>query len=223
MTIRNLSLLGSLFLSGLLTLGACGSSSSSGTGGTSGSLGGTSGAVGGHDNPGTGGAGGHMAGVGGRTGTGGAGGASAGCSNLPPCLTFISNCTPSGTCMSQTTGSLLTGTQTINSCYSNGVKSSDTITFDLSTGSGTGTSTYSKDGSVCFIETVAITGAAGAGGTETGTIKNGSGVAVATLTPNADGTLTVTCTGGSTYVINDSTCMPSGSSTAADCTDGICQ
>jgi len=163
MTIRNLSLLGSLFLSGLLTLGACGSSSSSGTGGTS------------------------------------------------------------GTCMSQTTGSLLTGTQTINSCYSNGVKSSDTITFDLSTGSGTGTSTYSKDGSVCFIETVAITGAAGAGGTETGTIKNGSGVAVATLTPNADGTLTVTCTGGSTYVINDSTCMPSGSSTAADCTDGICQ
>jgi len=226
MNIRRLSLLGSVFLSGLLTLGACGSSSSSGTGGTTGSVGGSNGTVGGHVGTGTGGAaGGHIGSAGGSTGTGAAGGASGACSNLPPCLTFIGNCAPSGTCVMQTTGTVLTGSQTINTCYSNGVKSSDVTAIDLTTGSVTGTATYSKSGVTCFTETVSISGAGGAGAAanETATIKNGTGATVATLTPNADGTVTVNCTGGSSYVVTDNTCMPSGSGTTSDCTDGVCQ
>jgi len=140
MNIRSLPLLASLFISGLLTLGACGSSSSSGTGGTTGSLGGATGSLGGAKGAATGGttgAGGHVAGTGGATGAGGASGA---CSALPPCLTFIANCVPSGTCVSQTSGSILTGSSTINSCYSNGVKESDvtTLTGDSFTGVSTG-------------------------------------------------------------------------------------
>jgi len=227
MTIRNLPLLGSLFLSGLLALGACGSSSSSsGTGGTTGTPGGTTGTLGGHVGSagGSTGTGGQLGGLGGSTGTG-AGGASGACSTLPPCLTFISNCLPSGSCVTQTTSTGATS-QTINNCYSNGVKESDATALDLATLSYTGTITYSKGNAVCFSESVAVSGAGGSAGAATGsaTIKNGSGATVATLTPNADGTYTVACTGGSSYVITDNTCMPSGSSSAtSDCTDGVCQ
>ena len=219
MNIRNFSLLGSLFLSGLLTLGACGSSgSSSGPGGTTGSLGGAKGTATG----GTTGAGGHVGATGGTTGAGGA----APCSALPPCLTFLANCVPSGTCVSQTTGSILTGSETINSCYTNGVKESDVSTFDATTFAFSGTSTYTKGGTVCFSETFSVSGAGGGSGLDAGmgTIKNASGVTVATLSANSDGTATVTCTGGASYVLTDNTCTPGGgSNTTSDCTDGGCQ
>ena len=98
-------------------------------------------------------------------------------------------------------------------------------TLDLTTGTFNGTNTYSKAGATCFTETFAVTGVGGASGSAnaTGTIKNSSGATVATLTPNADQTVTVTCTGGSSYVLTDNTCMPSGSNAATDCTDGVCQ
>src|SRR5690242_18499222 len=100
MNLRHLTLLGSLFISGLLTLRACGSSSSAGTGGT-GALGGTTGAQGGT----TGSHGGTTGSQGGTTGSqgghpGSAGGAPAtgSCSNLPSCVQPLVNCEGSGTC-----------------------------------------------------------------------------------------------------------------------------
>jgi len=80
MNIRNISLLGSLFFSGLLTLGACGSSSSSATGGTTGSLGGTTGGGGTTGSfAGSTGAGGKVVAGGGTTGsTGGTAGSAGG-------------------------------------------------------------------------------------------------------------------------------------------------
>lgn len=232
---RSFALLGSLTLSCALALGACGSSSSTGggagqsgsLGGTTGSLGGTTGAAGGHMGAAgghTGAAGGTTGAAGGSTGTG-AGGASGACSDLPPCLTFIASCTPSGTCVTQSSGSVLTGSETINTCYSNGVKSVDTSTIDLTTGSFTGSVVYSKGGATCFTETFSDSGAGGAAGTATATIKNSAGATVATLTVNVTGNDTVTCaSNGQSYVLSDNTCMPSMSGgTTSSCTDGVCQ
>lgn len=233
MTIRNLPLLGSLFLSGLLTLGACGSSSSSGTGGTSGALGGTSGslggttgAVGGHagGGPGTGGAGGHAAGVGGSIGTGGAGGASGNPScpqtAIPSCLQPLVGCAPAGTCTQQRTGSAASGTFGLNACYSNGVKSIGTETIDIATQTGTFNVAVSKGGTLCYTETADATA-----DSPVISIKNPAGTTVATFTASADGTGTmVTCTGGTPVVLPDG-CEFSGvmDMTTGDCTDGVCQ
>lgn len=226
MNIRHLPLLGSLFLSGLLTLGACGSSSSSGTGGTPGSLGGTTGTLGGASGAtgGTTGAGGHVSSGGGNpgTGTGGMGGATA-CPQtaVPSCLQPLLGCVPSGTCVEQSTGSIAAGMFTNNRCYSNGVKEAGVDTYDATTQMSSITITVSKGGTVCWSETASGTG------TTTDpviTIKNGAGSAVATLTKTADGTGTmVTCTGGTAVVLPDG-CDFSGvmDMTTGDCTTGTC-
>ena len=229
MNIRRLSLLGSVFLSGLLTLGACGSSSSSGTGGTTGSVGGSNGTVGGHvgsngGGTGTGATGGQLGSVGGSTGTGGAGGSgTTSCPNtaVPSCLQAFQGCLPAGTCVMQTTGSVQSLSLGSNSCYSNGVKTVITETV-TATGEVTVTSTVSKNGTVCFSEVVSGTAA---DPNPVISVKNGAGTTVATVTNSADGNSSVvTCTGGTPVVLPDG-CDFSGvmDMTTGDCTDGVCQ
>lgn len=232
MHIRNLPLLGSIFLSSLVALGACSSSSSSGTGGTTGSLagttgstGGTTGAVGGT----TGAAGGHIGSAGGSTGTG-AGGATVSCGNIPTCVaTLLSGCNQTGTCTSSRTTTATGITST--SCYSNGVKSNQVTTIDLTTETYSSMTVVSKNGATCYSYTgVANPGAGGASGalSFTLTFKNAQGTTVGTLTETDDGAGnsldTVTCDGQTTTVTDLGDCdMPSstgngGSSGSSDCT-----
>jgi len=237
MNIRNISLLGSLVFSSLLTLGACGSSSSSGTGGTTGSLGGTTGSHAGTTGSfggTTGAAGGHVGAAGGTIGsaggtigsaggtTGSAGGSSGTCTTIPSCVQALVNCgTVAGTCVQQMTGSAVTGAYQINTCYSNGVKQLSTVSVDLTTQTGSISVTVSKGGTVCYTESETQTDP-----NQTSvpiTIKNAAGTTVATLMDSADGTATVvTCTGGTPVTISND-CMPAGTSTTGDCTDGVCQ
>jgi len=217
MNIRRLPLLGSVFLSGLLTLGACGSSSnSSGTGGTTGSLGGTTGALGGT----TGSVGGHVGSTGGTTGAGGTT-VTGSCTNIPSCLQAFVSCLPSGTCMSQESGSIATtGTMQVNLCYSNGVKDSATESFDATSGAVSLVAMISKGGTLCYTETFSDVGAGGADGTAVVTIKNPAGTAVATLTDSPDGTGTlVTCPGQAAVLLPDGCNM---NTSVSGCTPGVC-
>lgn len=237
MNINKLPLLGSLLLSGLVTVGACSSSSSSGTGGAPGSLGGTTGSLGGQVGSAggeagsaggaigsaggeAGGLGGSAGAAGGSSGTG-AGGASGACTQLPPCLAFFGTCAPGGTCVTQKNDPG-PGSQT---CYSNGVKESDTSNYSPTDMVFTETIAYTKAGAPCATFEISASAAGGASGSTTETIKDGTGAAVATLTANADGTATVTCAAGGTYVLSGNNCVPMGSndSTTTDCTAGVCQ
>lgn len=217
MNIRNLPLLGSLFLSGLLTLGACGSSSSSGTGGTAGPIGGGSGALGGAigSTGGTTGAGGHVASTGGTTGAGGTT-VTGSCTTVPSCLQAFVSCLPSGTCMEQQMGSAAAGTLQFNLCYSNGVRGTTTIDS-----AGNVMATVSKNGSVCYLETVTDSGAGGASGNPVITVKNPAGTTVATVTDSSDGNGTlVTCPGQAPVLLPDGCDM---NTSPAGCTPGVCQ
>ena len=235
MNINKLPLLGSLLLSGLMTVGACSSSNSSGTGGAGGSVGGSTGSLGGEPGGAAGAAGGAtgaeggMAGslggtagsAGGSVGTG-AGGVSGTCASPPPCLAVIGTCAPGGTCTAQA-GDSVADSQL---CYSNGVKVSSMSNYDPTTSVFTETLTYTKAGVTCFTESFSLTAAGGAsGGSGTGTIADSTGATVATLATTSDGTVTsVTCAGGGTYPITDSACAPSASSNASSaCTQGVCQ
>jgi len=241
MNIRNISLLGSLFFSGLLTLGACGSSSSSpGTGGTTGSLGGTTGSLAGTTGSfggSTGATGGHVVAAGGTTGsaggttgsaggtTGAAGGSTGTCTvPVPSCLQALVSCgTVSGTCVQQMTGSVASGMYGFNTCYGNGVKHVSTITVDPVTSAVSVTVTASKGGSVCYTESETQTDPNQTNAPVT--IKNGAGTTVAMLMDSADGTATVvTCTGAAPVTIpNDCMLAGTGMTTTSDCTDGVCQ
>lgn len=223
MNIRNLPLLGSLFLSAVVMVGACGSSSSSGTGGTTGSLGGGIGTGTGGT---TGAAGGHVGSAGGGTGTGAGGTTVSGsCSSVPSCLQAFTSCLPSGTCMTQMSGSAVSGAFMYNICYSNGVKESTTETFDQTTNAVSLVATISKNGSTCFTETYSDSGAGGASGSGVITIKNAAGTTVATLMDSSDGSGTlVTCPGQAPVLLPDGCNMPTGSmTTTGDCTTGVCQ
>ncbi|HEY4186021.1 MAG TPA: hypothetical protein VGP07_13185 [Polyangia bacterium] len=109
------------------------------------------------------------------------------------------------------------------SCYSNGVKISEMITEDATTGAGMGSITYSKSGATCLSEQFPIQGAGGAGGASAtvATIKNSSGATVATLTVS-DSKTTATCD-GVTYDITDTgdCSMPGTTSSTADCSANV--
>ncbi len=241
MTIRSSAASRSLVFAFSIALGACGSSSSTGGGGASGHLGGSTGTSGGKSGSAggttgaaggsTGAVGGTTGAAGGSTGTVGGGGATGACSQVPACLTDLTtNCVPGGTCMSQRTGTVLTGDLVSASCYSNGVKEAVSSAIDFTTSAVTTTFKLSKNGVTCFSYEISQ-GAGGAGGagsltTPPITIKNGAGVAVATLMTTDTGTTTVTC-GGKTYDITnagDCTGMGAGgaSGTGITCTPGVC-
>lgn len=198
------------------TGGTAGTTATGGTAGTS-ATGGTAGTTA------TGGAGGTSAtgGMGGTTATGGTGGASAMCE--VPCLTnLISNCTPMGTCMSQTS---FMPSFSSNQCYSNGVKVSGVFSGTPG-GSGTYQATYSKMGQTCYsIEAPFMANQQ----TFTFTYKNAGGTVVATGTyDTAMNKFTVMCTGGMTYDLSSPACanVPRGMSGMMggnDCPMGTCQ
>ena len=209
MNICHLTVLGSLVFSGLLSLGACGSSSSSGLGGTTGSLGGTTGSLGGT----TGSAGGQVGAAGGSTGTGS-------CSTLPSCVQPLLSCAGGGTCVTQRT-QVNSEEYGFSTCYSNGAKEIFNSSTNVSTGTITSYATWSKSGAVCFTEVAMWT--VGTAGANPPIIKNASGTTVGTVTPSADGRSTwiVTCAGEAPVTVpND--CIPADT-TSADCTDGVCQ
>jgi hypothetical protein len=226
MNMRKLSVLGTVVVSGLLTLGACGSSSSSSNGGTTGAMGGTTGAQGGTTGAAggmTGTAGGHVGSNGGGTGTG-VGGASGKCADIATCLEFIDTCGSAGTCMSQTIDSVATGTETYNECYSNGVKNSTVSSYDVASGAVSVVTTVSKNGSICYTLGIASSGAGGATGSGAAlTFKNAAGAVLATISSPDAATTVVSC-GGKTYTVGKTDCeMPSmPDTTQADCTDGVC-
>ncbi|MEO8213793.1 MAG: hypothetical protein ABI560_11400 [Myxococcales bacterium] len=208
-------------LSFALALGmvACGSSSGNGAGGNNGSSGGASGSLGGMT--------GSQGGSTGTTGSGGSlggGGATGACANVPPCLANLAtSCMPSGTCVQQTTTNATTGSSSINSCYSNGVKEAFTTMINIATMSATFLGTVSKSGSTCFTESADLP-LTGAGDNTTFTIKNAAGATVATITVNSTtDTQTLTC-GGQTYdITNLGDCgMPMGTTPSDNCTDGAC-
>jgi hypothetical protein len=190
---------------GILALAAgCGGSSSSGIDGG----GGTAGAFGA---PGGTGAGG-ISGNGGAGVAGAGGGGVSGSCNMPSCLANLpTTCTPSGTCVEQTT---TTGT---NDCYSNGVKVITTI--DLSTFNST--ETFKNGSTTCY--SIAVSGLLT--GTPTFTLKNAAGATIGTGTEDATtNAVTFTCTGQSPVVLNSScdTSSFAGSSAGSCNTPGTC-
>ena len=201
--------------------GACGSSSSNGNfNGSAGSNGSTGGSLGS----------GGTTGAGGTSGGGGTTAIGSWC-DVPPCLAkLITGCTPSGTCIRQMSGSISTGI-TANTCYSNGVKQSRVETLDSAFTSATFVLTFSRSGITCFSEGGTSTvGAGGNSGSLAVSVRNGSGVVVATVTLAAiTGETTVTW-GGQTYTVtNMGSCgmtMPNiggtGGTAGADCTQGSC-
>jgi len=216
MNTRHLALLGSLFVSGLVMIGACGdgSSGSSGTGGHGGNGGkpamtGSSGGT-------KGGSGGHVGSTGGSTGAGGAS-----CANVPACLAFLTNCAPSGTCMSQTTITFSPPSATLSKCYSNGVK--EATTGSLSGGSvNSGTTTVSKNGTFCYAYDLSLGGGGATGSGQSLVFKNASGATLATVV-SANATTTTFSCGGQTYQVPSScTAAVAAVETGTTCTAGTC-
>jgi len=204
-------------LSVVLALGfaACGSSSGSGMGGMTGSQGGSHGGTTGSQGGTTGSQGGSTGSQGGSTGS--QGGSTGTTCNLPPCLSSLSACIPSGTCVEQTTGDPLSG-GTDNSCYSNGVKDSLVTSIDLTSGTVMLTLTVSKSGTTCFVENGALTSSGGG----TFTIKNSSGQTIATETFDANGNGTIMCGGQSYPASQFEGCMASAMGSNSDCSPGSC-
>ena len=212
------SVLGSLLVVGVFVLGACGDNGSSGHAGSGGKTGspgsgGTTGAVGGAK----GSAGGHVGSTGGSTGAGGAA-----CANIPTCLQFLANCSPSGTCMSQTTVTFSPPSATLSKCYSNGVK--EATTGSLSGAAVTsGTTMVSLNGTFCYAYDISL-GAGGAGGSSPSLVfKNASGGVLASVV-SASGTTTTFSCGGKTYQVPSScTAAVAAVQTGTACTAGNCQ
>lgn len=170
--------------------------------------------------PGTGlGQGGAM-GLGGGLGTGVGGSmggttAPSGSCTLPSCLSGITTCIPSGTCVEQVD----TTTFASNICYSNGVKEIST----LDAASGSLAVTVKQGSTTCYSIVVPLSSATGAG-SETFTVKNASGQTIATGTSDSAGNTVVTCTGGTPVTIA-STCSFGGASSTSpttSCTQGTC-
>ena len=220
MNMRHLALLGSMFVTGLVMSGACGDNGSSGSGGHGGSAahGGTGGKAGATGSSGgmKGTVGGHVGSTGGGTGAGGAS-----CMNIPPCLQFLVNCSPSGTCMSQTTVTLSPPSATVSKCYSDGVKEATTGSLSGTTVT-TGRTTVSRNGTFCYTYDLSL-GAGGATGANSSLVfKNASGATLATVV-SANATTTTFSCGGQTYQVPSScTAAVAAAGTATSCAAGTC-
>jgi hypothetical protein len=173
-------------------------------------------ACGDDDKPAGTGDGGTTTGDGGTTTGDGAtasdGGSSGSC--YPSCVAdLFTACLPSGTCMTQSSGTNST------TCYSNGYRQS--TTYDP--GTMTAIIRVEKSGMACYTLESRTSGT-----TSTITYKNAAGMPVATST-SMTGTpslVTITCTGGQPVMVDtmSAACRPAGSADASApmCTPGAC-
>jgi len=144
--------------------------------------------------------------------------------DYPKCFVdLVKGCAPTAaeSCVDQTSTIGTTGTSTAI-CYDNGVKqlTETTLTFDIGTMtmSGTTVSSWKNAAGLCYsmeapYSTTSI-------GSLTYTVKNATGVTVATLVIDATaGTQTITCTGQAPVVLPKNCDLGGGGLT---CTPGSC-
>jgi hypothetical protein len=139
--------------------------------------------------------------------------------DLPSCLSSVLDaCRMDSPCVVQTDQTDPT-LYVVNMCFANGVTESVAMTAVVS-GSSTATATVKRNGSVCYLTQVVVTG-----GASVATISNSSGKVVGTISTDiASGETSFACAGGPTVVISP-LCSDGGSGrtiSSSSCSQGSC-
>jgi hypothetical protein len=114
--------------------------------------------------------------------------------NVPSCWAdLMRDCQPVGSCVEQSAAG------NDNLCFTNGVK----VLAVVNETAKTMTTTVKSGGRICYELDWNLAGGSMSGAASTGTIKNGDGVTVATISDDASGYSVVTCSGAQPVVMSE--------------------